>query len=147
MKVVKSIKTIRTLIKKAKAKGKTIGFVPTMGALHEGHLSLIRRCRKENDVVVVSIFVNPTQFGPNEDLEAYPRPKKMDVMFAKKEKVDITFYPSNKTMYPTGYLTYINVEKMFRNNYPKTVLSITDKGMRAFESYVNDLKKYIDPQK
>lgn len=112
MKVVQSIKMIRALIKKAKAKGKTIGFVPTMGALHDGHLSLIRRCRKENDMVVVSIFVNPTQFGPNEDLKTYPRPKKTDVMFAKKENVDIIFYPSNKIMYPTGYLTYITVEKI-----------------------------------
>jgi len=95
-----------------KQKGKSIGFVPTMGYLHDGHLSLIRKCRKENDICVLSIFVNPTQFGPNEDFKKYPRDKKRDEMFAKREKIDIIFYPTEKEMYPSGYLTYVTVEQI-----------------------------------
>ena len=99
-------------MKKAKAAGKTVGFVPTMGALHDGHRSLLRRCRRENDIVVLSIFVNPKQFAPMEDFAKYPRRERADKMLAKKEKVDILFMPSGKEMYPEGYLTYIEVERM-----------------------------------
>lgn len=86
-----------------------IGFVPTMGALHEGHLSLIKKCRKENDVVVVSIFVNPIQFGPNEDFVTYPRHKTQDCTLAKQAGCDIIFYPSVKTLYPRIPSTTIDV--------------------------------------
>jgi len=110
MRVVKTIKSLRLLIKKAKAKNKRIGFVPTMGALHEGHLSLIRKCRRENDITIVSIFVNPKQFGLKEDFAAYPRQEKKDNLLAKKEKVDIIFCPSGKEMYPTSFLTSIQVD-------------------------------------
>lgn len=97
-------------LKKLKATGKTIGFVPTMGALHEGHLSLIRAARKENNFVVVSIFVNPTQFSPKEDLKKYPRPINQDLFLCRKEKVDFVFLPKSKVMYPQGFATYVNVE-------------------------------------
>lgn len=91
---------------KYKLQGKSIGFVPTMGALHEGHLSLIRKARKENDLVVVSIFVNPTQFGPREDFKKYPRDLKRDTDLCKKEGVDIIFYPDTAEIYPANYKTY-----------------------------------------
>ncbi len=87
--------------------GKQIGLVPTMGAFHEGHLSLIRKSVKENDVTVVSIFVNPTQFGPHEDFDKYPRAFKTDCRLAKKTGADIIFHPSVSMMYPDGFQTYI----------------------------------------
>lgn len=83
--------------------GKSIGFVPTMGALHEGHLSLVRRCRVENDWCVVSIFVNPLQFGPSEDLEKYPRDVERDTALLASESADIVFLPTPHTMYPPGF--------------------------------------------
>lgn len=109
MRVVKTVKSLRRLIAKARAQNKRIGFVPTMGAFHEGHLALIRRCRRETACTVVSVFVNPKQFGPQEDFSAYPRPEKKDNLLAKKEKVDIIFRPSEKEMYPAGFLTTIRV--------------------------------------
>ena len=112
MRVIRSIKSVQQLIKKAKSGGKTVGFVPTMGALHDGHRSLLRRCRLENDLVVLSVFVNPKQFVPWEDFAKYPRRERADKKLAKKEKVDIMFVPSAKEMYPEGYLTYVEVEKM-----------------------------------
>ncbi len=90
--------------------GKTIGFIPTMGYLHEGHLSLIRRSRAENDITVVSIFVNPIQFGPNEDLDRYPRDIEGDIEKLRALNVDVLFLPSMKEMYPEGYKTYVIVE-------------------------------------
>jgi pantoate--beta-alanine ligase len=112
MRVIKNIASLRLAVKNAKAQKRNIGFIPTMGALHEGHCSLIRKCRRENDLTVVSIFVNPKQFGPKEDFAAYPRPEKKDNLLAKKEKVDIIFHPSEKEMYPTGFLTCIQVDKL-----------------------------------
>src|SRR3990167_4209879 len=112
MRVVRSVRSIQQLIRKAKSAGKTIGFVPTMGALHDGHRSLLRRCHRENDLVVLSIFVNPKQFGPEEDFGKYPRREQADKKLAKKEKVDIMFVPTAEEMYPEGYLTYIEVERM-----------------------------------
>ena len=112
MRVVKTIKLLQSLSRKAKKENKRVGFVPTMGALHEGHLSLIKKCRRENDVVVLSIFVNPKQFGPKEDFAQYPRREAADKKLAKKEKVDILFISTVKAMYPAGYLTYIEVERM-----------------------------------
>lgn len=89
--------------------GKTIGFVPTMGGLHEGHLSLVRAARRENDAVAVSIFVNPAQFGPREDFARYPRPLGRDLEMLRKEKVDYLFRPSVRSMYPGGYVTAVEV--------------------------------------
>lgn len=92
-----------------KLRGKTVGLVPTMGALHHGHLSLIYRAAKENDIVVVSIFVNPTQFGPKEDFKKYPRNLKRDVELCRKSGVNIVFAPYAKSMYGNDHNTYVNV--------------------------------------
>ncbi len=109
MKTFRDIKKTTQYIKALKKKGKTIGLVPTMGYLHEGHLSLIRRSRKDNDISVISIFVNPTQFGPGEDFKKYPRNFKRDERLAQEAGVDIIFYPAARAMYPEGYKTSINV--------------------------------------
>ena len=97
--VVKTIDEIRNAVKTAKKQGKTIGFVPTMGFLHEGHKSLIVRAASENDYVVVSDFVNPTQFGPNEDFESYPRDIEKDRALCTEAGADIKFNPEPDEMY------------------------------------------------
>ncbi|MGA2915962.1 MAG: pantoate--beta-alanine ligase [Sedimentisphaerales bacterium] len=112
MEIVKTIEKARKIIAKAKSAGREIGFVPTMGALHEGHFSLIKAAKKQTDFVVVSIFVNPTQFGPGEDLAKYPRPFKKDVNACKKLGVNIIFAPTVKQMYPEENITWVNVEKL-----------------------------------
>lgn len=99
MQVTKTVEETRKQIKQWKKEGKTIGLVPTMGFLHEGHASLIRKCREQNDIVVVSDFVNPTQFGPNEDLEAYPRDFERDSKLCESLGADLIFAPSPKDMY------------------------------------------------
>ncbi|MCX5697286.1 MAG: pantoate--beta-alanine ligase [Candidatus Omnitrophica bacterium] len=114
MVIIRTIKRLRQVLSGYNRKGRTIGFVPTMGALHYGHLSLIKACRRENKIVVVSIFVNPTQFGPGEDLKKYPRTLKQDAALCKKEGVDIIFYPDAKEMFPSGYETFVTVEGLSR---------------------------------
>lgn len=109
MKLVKTVAELREEIAAAKLAGKTIGLVPTMGALHEGHASLIKAANMENDFVVVSVFVNPTQFGPNEDLEAYPRTLDADCKLAESMGADIVFAPSAKEMYPSEDMTWVEV--------------------------------------
>lgn len=110
MRVVHNIESTRRAVADARSSGQKIGFVPTMGALHAGHLSLIDRARKECGFVVVSIFVNPTQFGPNEDFERYPRPFQHDVRLCSQHGVDLIFAPEPDTMYPPGFCTYVEVE-------------------------------------
>jgi len=112
MKVAKTIESIRNLVKAARRRGKKIGFVPTMGALHIGHVSLIEAAKKKCDFVVVSIFVNPTQFCPGEDLEKYPRPFEDDLEICRKAGVDAVFAPTPEQMYPGENLTWVNVEKL-----------------------------------
>lgn len=110
IRVVRKIHEIYLLSSKAKREGRTVGFVPTMGYLHEGHLSLIKGARKENDLVVASIFVNPIQFGPHEDYKTYPRDFKRDEKLAKDSGADVIFYPAVKEIYPDEYSTYVEVE-------------------------------------
>jgi pantoate--beta-alanine ligase len=103
---------VRALVSAARKASKKIGFVPTMGALHKGHIFLIDRCVKNGSFVVVSIFVNPTQFSPREDLSKYPRPLKADLKICKNHGVDVVFVPSPEEMYGPGNLTWVNVEKL-----------------------------------
>jgi len=110
MRVIRSIQEMYKLSESARKEGKIIGFVPTMGYLHEGHLSLIRIARKRCDLLVVSIFVNPTQFGPNEDLNSYPRDFERDSKLCEEEGVDVIFAPSAEEMYPDGYSTWVEVK-------------------------------------
>lgn len=110
MQVVRSISKIRKLLSPYRRKGKTIGFVPTMGYFHRGHLSLMRKARKECDVVVVSLFVNPIQFGQGEDLDRYPRDFRRDKLLAEKEGVDFLFAPDAKGMYSAEFSTFVEVK-------------------------------------
>ena len=112
MKIIISPEEIQNYCKQTRTEGKTIGFVPTMGAFHEGHLSLMRRAKADNDVVVTSIFVNPTQFGPKEDYSAYPRDLTSDSKMAEKVGVDVIFAPTARDMYPNGYATFVDVERI-----------------------------------
>jgi pantoate--beta-alanine ligase len=109
---ISSIKEMQSLSGKLRGEGKIIGFVPTMGYFHEGHLSLMKKSREKDDIVVVSIFVNPTQFGPNEDFNRYPRDLEGDLKKAEEVGVDIVFTPTKDEMYPEGYRTYIEVEEL-----------------------------------
>jgi pantoate--beta-alanine ligase len=110
MEIIKSKAALRSHLKKMRSTGKSIGFVPTMGFFHEGHLSLMRRARQENDLVVVSVFVNPTQFGPNEDLAAYPRDPGRDTALMQSVDVDIAFFPEAAEIYPRAFKTYVEVQ-------------------------------------
>jgi pantoate--beta-alanine ligase len=98
--VITKIKDMQTAMQQYRREGKTIGFVPTMGYLHEGHVALIQKAREENDIVALSVFVNPLQFGPNEDFERYPRDLERDQRIAKEHGVDVFFSPDVKEMYP-----------------------------------------------
>jgi pantoate--beta-alanine ligase len=102
----------REIIKEWKSKGYSIGFIPTMGYLHRGHLSLMEKARRENDKIVVSIFVNPIQFGPNEDYDKYPRDMAGDIEMCKSVNVDLIFAPSVSDMYKTSNQVYVDVEKL-----------------------------------
>jgi len=112
MEVAETIESVRALVKAARAKGKKIGFVPTMGALHVGHISLIEAAVNDCDFVVVSIFVNPTQFGAGEDFEKYPRVMDADLEICTKARVDVVFAPTLQQMYPGENVTWVNVEKL-----------------------------------
>jgi len=110
MKICKTIEEMRSASSATRREGKRFGFVPTMGALHEGHLSLVRAAKATSDVVAVSIFVNPLQFAPTEDLAKYPRSFERDRELLEKEAVNILFAPQTEEMYPKGAVTYVTVE-------------------------------------
>ncbi len=110
--VISSISKMKDFSKKVMTAQKSIGFVPTMGYLHDGHLSLIKRARSENDIVVVSIFVNPLQFAPNEDFNTYPRDFEKDRILCEQNGVDVIFHPSYEDMYPQNYQTFVEVTSL-----------------------------------
>lgn len=109
MRILRTIAEVRAAVRSARAEGQTVGLVPTMGAFHEGHLSLMRAAREQTDLVVVSLFVNPTQFAPNEDLSTYPRDEARDAALAEGVGVDILFAPDPSEIYPDGFATTIHV--------------------------------------
>ncbi len=112
MNIFATIEEVRAACRAAKREGKRLGLVPTMGALHDGHLSLVRAARASCDVVAASIFVNPAQFGPNEDLAKYPRSFERDCAQLEKEKVDLLFAPAVEEVYPPGAVTWVTVEEL-----------------------------------
>ncbi|MGE5197577.1 MAG: pantoate--beta-alanine ligase [Deltaproteobacteria bacterium] len=112
MKIIRSPAQMSKVSRQFKRRGLSLGLVPTMGALHEGHLSLMRRAREENDKVCVSIFVNPAQFGPREDFSRYPRNFRKDAAACRKVGVDVIFYPDAARMYPSDFKTYICVKEL-----------------------------------
>jgi len=110
MQVVNNIAALKLLVRQARSNGQSIGFVPTMGYLHEGHLQLVRQAALENELVVMSIFVNPLQFGPSEDFEKYPRNEAADIEMAANAGCHIVFIPTAKEMYPKGFDSYVDVQ-------------------------------------
>lgn len=120
MKIVSKPEELQKIIEGLKKKGKTVGLVPTMGALHCGHVSLMKKSVSQNDVTVVSVYVNPIQFGPNEDYERYPRPVEADIKVCKENKVDFLFLPTNKTLYNDNFSTYI-----YNNKLAKIMCGVT----------------------
>jgi pantoate--beta-alanine ligase len=112
MEIIRSVHEMQTFADRMRAEGKTLSLVPTMGYLHQGHFSLVRQAREDSDVVVVSIFINPAQFGPGEDLSTYPRNFERDATLLKEKKVDVVFYPPVKEMYPEPSLTAIYVHRL-----------------------------------
>jgi pantoate--beta-alanine ligase len=110
VKVVRTKAALREALTQPRREGKRIGLVPTMGFFHEGHLSLMRRARRDCDLVVVSLFVNPAQFGPGEDLEAYPRDEQRDIEAAEREEVDLLWAPEAAEIYPDGFGTTVEVD-------------------------------------
>ena len=109
MRTVRTVAELRALLAPERRAGRSIGLVPTMGSFHDGHLSLMRRAREENDVVVVSLFVNPAQFAPGEDFSAYPRDEERDARLAEAEDVDVLFTPAVEEVYPDGFDTTVTV--------------------------------------
>ncbi len=133
-KLIKSIQEMKEIVKNLKSKGKSIGFVPTMGYLHEGHKSLLECSKKDNDITILSVFVNPIQFGENEDFDKYPRDINRDLEIANSVGVDYLFNPDYKEMYPEGYSTYVVMESLvdklcgtYRPGHFKGVLTIVNK--------------------
>ncbi len=112
MRVITKISEMKAAVREERAKGKRIGLVPTMGFFHEGHLSLVRESLRKTDCTVVSLFVNPTQFGPQEDFKKYPRDLERDKKMLEELEADLLFVPDEKRMYPEGYKTYVEVKDL-----------------------------------
>jgi pantoate--beta-alanine ligase len=134
MKTIKTKEEMRAVSLTLRSQGRTVGLVPTMGYLHDGHVSLIKRSKKECGVTILSIFVNPIQFGPNEDFNRYPRDLRRDIEIAAKEEADFVFIPEAEEMYLKDHLTYVNVGKMdsimcgsFRENHFRGVCTVVSK--------------------
>ncbi|MEI7615266.1 MAG: pantoate--beta-alanine ligase [Actinomycetota bacterium] len=131
MEIIKTKEEMGAVWRELKSRGRTLGLVPTMGYLHNGHVSLIKRSQKECSATAVSIFVNPTQFGPGEDYDSYPRDRQRDIDITSKEGVDFLFIPETKEMYDENHLSYVCVEKMdrvmcgnFRENHFRGVCTV-----------------------
>ncbi len=143
MKIINHIDKMKTYARIMKKENKLVGLVPTMGYLHEGHLSIIKAARNQSDIVIVSIFVNPVQFGPDEDFEKYPRDIKRDEELAKECGVDIIFYPKKEDMYPEGFSTYVDVEKLTKalcgKSRPGHFRGVTTVVMKLFEIIKPDI--------
>lgn len=144
MKRIEKINEIRNILDLERKANHSIALVPTMGFLHEGHLSLIKEARQNNDIVVVSIFVNPTQFGPNEDLETYPRDINRDVNLCEQEGVDYIFNPSVEEMYGEDYATYVITESDITN---KLCGASREGHFKGVMSVVTKLFNIIGPDK
>jgi len=137
MEIIRKASEMQGICLQARREGKSIGLVPTMGYLHEGHLSLARAARAENDLVVMSNFVNPLQFGPREDFATYPRDLERDCRMAESMGVDYVFAPSGEEMYPQGYNTYVDVlgevtEKMCARSRPGHFRGVTTVVLKLF---------------
>jgi len=143
MKVVTSVAEMKALAREWAGAGKSIGFVPTMGYLHEGHLSLVRESKGRSDITVVSIFVNPTQFGPNEDYKKYPRDLAKDAAYLKRGGVDCLFHPDAAEIYPSGYRTYVEVQglqdKLCGRSRPGHFRGVASVVLKLFEIVRPDL--------
>jgi len=143
MKIVKTKKELRNILKSERQKGKTIGLVPTMGYLHEGHLSLMRKAREENDLVVISIFVNPTQFGEGEDYESYPRDAERDAELAESVGVDLIFAPDAHEMYGKENITFVDMTGL-----TDTLCGVSRPGhFRGVMTVVTKLFNIVEPDK
>lgn len=138
MRIVRTIAEIRAIVTAAQRAGKRVGLVPTMGAFHEGHLSLMRAARAGNDLVIVSLFVNPTQFAPNEDLSSYPRDEAADAAAAERERVDILFAPEPGEIYPDGFATNIHVAGL------TDVLDGASRGAHHFDGVATVVTKLLN---
>ena len=138
MNIVRTRSALEAFVLKARSDGRTVGFVPTMGALHEGHLSLVQIARRETDCVVVSIFVNPTQFAPHEDFCSYPRTEETDLALLKSAGADVVFLPSAAEIYPDGFGSAINpgpsaegLESDFRPHFFGGVVNVVSRLFHA----------------
>lgn len=139
--IFKSVDSVRTQVSQWKKEGLLVGFVPTMGFLHKGHLSLLEEAKKVCDKVVMSIFVNPTQFGEGEDFDSYPRDLDRDVSLASEKGIDGVFFPSVEEMYPTNYQTFVELEKL-----PKFLCGKTRDGhFRGVATVVTKLFHIVSP--
>ncbi len=143
MEIVRTKRELREKLRPERRKGKVIGFVPTMGYLHEGHLSLMRKAREDSDIVVVSIFVNPTQFGEGEDYETYPRDLERDAKLAQEAGADLIFFPDVKEMYGEGSITYVDMTGL-----TDTLCGASRPGhFRGVMTVVAKLFNIVDPNK